>query len=89
MSKLNIPEKCIVIFLLAWTAFHLILWVAAHGAPYTEKEAFWPFISGNPFGSALPHTYDFREFIIYTFVPWTLFLMADKLLNPTKDIRYP
>ncbi len=82
MGNLNKTEKYIVFFLLIWTAFHMVLWITAHEASYTEKELFWPFISG-PY--ELPHVYDFREFIVYTFVPWTLFFMGDGLFKPTKS----
>ena len=75
MSRLNRIEKFFVYFLIVWTIFNIILWVTAKEALYSQKEQFWPFLHGSHFG--VSHTYDFREFIIYTFVPWALFFMID------------
>ena len=87
MSKLNKTEKVIFYSLIVWTAIHIILWVAAHNANYTLKGQFWPFVrNGASILEDLPHTYDFREFIIYTFVPWTLFVMGDGIFKvPSKE----
>lgn len=87
MFKLNKAERYIVYFLITWTAIHIFLWVFAHNADYTQKEQFWPFIhGGTSFLDDLAHTYDFREFIIYTFVPWTLFFMGDGVFKaPSKE----
>jgi hypothetical protein len=79
MHKLNKTEKFFVYFLILWTIFNLILWVTAKEALYSQKEQFWPFLHGSHFGVA--HTYDFREFIIYTFVPWALFFMIDSVAH--------
>jgi hypothetical protein len=86
MTKLNKAERFIAYFLIVWTAIHIILWVTAQEADYALKEQFWPFVSGDTsFINDLPKTYDFREFIIYTFVPWTLFLMGDGLVKHSEE----
>jgi hypothetical protein len=77
MSRLNKIEKFFVYFLIIWTVFNIILWVTAKQAMYFQKDQFWPFLNGS--GAGVSHTYDFREFIIYTFVPWTLFFMIDSV----------
>ena len=77
MGRLNKIEKFFVYFLILWTIFNIILWVTAKEALYIQKEQFWPFVHSNGYGTDVSHTYDFREFIIYTFVPWTLFFMID------------
>lgn len=75
MSRLNRIEKFFIYFLIVWTIFNIVLWVTAKEALYSQKEQFWPFLHGSHNGVA--RTYDFREFIIYTFVPWALFFMID------------
>jgi len=84
MSRLNKTEKFFVYFLMLWTIFNIILWVTAKEALYVQKEQFWPFLHGS--WMDVSHTYDFREFIVYTFVPWTLFFMIDSVTkhDPSK-----
>jgi hypothetical protein len=78
MNRLNKIEKFFVYLLVLWTIFNLILWVTAKEAMYFQKEQFWPFVHSNgSYRMDVSHTYDFREFIIYTFVPWALFFMID------------
>ena len=78
MSKLNKIEKFFVCVLILWTLFNVILWVMAKEAMYFQKAQFWPFVqSSSSYSMDVLHTYDFREFIIYTFVPWALFFMID------------
>lgn len=78
MNKLNKIEKIFVYFLVLWTVFNIFLWVTAREATYIQKEQFWPFIHRTAaYRMDVFHTYDFREFIIYTFVPWALFFMID------------
>jgi predicted secreted protein len=77
MSRLNRIEKFFVYMLILWTVLNIVLWVTAKESLYVQKEQFWPFLHGSHNGVA--YTYDFREFIIYTFVPWTLFFMIDSL----------
>ena len=79
MSRLNRIEKFFVYFLIIWTIFNIVLWVTAKEAMYFQKDQFWPFLHGS--GADVSHTYDFREFIIYTFVPWSLFLMIDSVIE--------
>lgn len=78
MNRLNKIEKFFVYLLILWTIFNLVLWVTAKEAMYFQKEQFWPFVHSNSlYKTDVAHTYDFREFIIYTFVPWALFFMID------------
>jgi hypothetical protein len=77
MNRLNKIEKFFVFLLILWTIFNIVLWVTAKEALYSQKEQFWPFLHGSHAG--VSYTYDFREFIIYTFVPWTLFFMIDSV----------
>jgi hypothetical protein len=78
MNRLNKIEKFFVYLLILWTVFNLVLWVTAKEAMYLQKEQFWPFVHSNGlYKMDVAHTYDFREFIIYTFVPWALFFMID------------
>jgi hypothetical protein len=77
MSRLNKIEKFFIFLLIAWTVFNIILWVTAKEAMYSQKDQFWPFVNTSRAG--VSQTYDFREFIIYTFVPWTLFFMIDSV----------
>lgn len=85
MSRLNKIEKFFVYFLILWTIFNIVLWVTAKEALYNQKEQFWPFLHGSHLSAA--STYDFREFVIYTFVPWALFFMIDsfKKVDTSRD----
>ena len=78
MSRLNRIEKFFVYLLIVWTVFNIILWVTAKEGFYFEKDQFWPFINGK---MEISRAYDFREFIIYTLVPWTLFFMIDNIAH--------
>lgn len=86
MNRLNKIEKFFVFLLILWTVFNIVLWVTAKESLYVQKEQFWPFLHGSHYGVA--HTYDFREFIIYTFVPWTLFFMIDGLAKHDSSKTY-
>jgi len=79
MSRLNKIEKFFVYLLILWTILNIVLWVTAKEAMYFQKDQFWPFLHGS--GAGVSYTYDFREFIIYTFVPWSLFFMIDSVIK--------
>lgn len=86
MTKLNKFERFTVYFLIAWTLLHIVFWVTAREGYYFQKEQFWPFLqSSDSYTMDLAHTYDFREFIMYTFVPWTLFFIAEHMFKVEKD----